>query len=188
MRKTYRISGLHRGFVDQHDGDVVFDRVDTLARAALKSCAVLYENDRRFTVGTRQNFEQFRVDGHAALYDTFTLLWNKSLMKLRVLAAVVSLLAAPVLARAQSAQVDRSAEAYAEFLNGRHLETTDNIDGAIAAFKHAAQLDPRAADIVAELAALYMRQSRLDEALAAGEQALKVAPSNREAHRVLGIV
>ena len=71
---------------------------------------------------------------------------------------------------------------------GRHLETTDNIDGAIAAFKRAAQLDPRSADIVAELAGLYMRQSRLDEAIAAGEQALKVAPANREAHRVLGIV
>jgi tetratricopeptide (TPR) repeat protein len=109
-------------------------------------------------------------------------------MKLRVLAAVVSLLTVPVLARAQSAQADRSGEAYAEFLNGRHLETTDNVEGAIAAFKHAAQLDPRAADIVAELAGLYMRQSRLDEAIAAGDQALKIAPGNREAHRVLGIV
>jgi tetratricopeptide (TPR) repeat protein len=109
-------------------------------------------------------------------------------MKLRVLAAIVSVMAAPVLARAQGAQADRSAEAYAEFLNGRHLETTDNIDGAIAAFKHAAQLDPRAADVVAELAGLYMRQNRLDEAITAGEQALKIAPANREAHRVLGIV
>jgi tetratricopeptide (TPR) repeat protein len=105
-------------------------------------------------------------------------------MKFSVLAAVVSLLAA----QAQSAQADRSGEAYAEFLVGRHLETTDNIDGAIAAFKRAAQLDPRAADVVAELAGLYMRQSRLDEAIAAGEQALKVEPANREAHRVLGIV
>jgi tetratricopeptide (TPR) repeat protein len=109
-------------------------------------------------------------------------------MKFSVLAAVVSLLAAPAHARAQSAPADRSGEAYAEFLVGRHLETTDNIDGAITAFKRAAQLDPRSADIVAELAGLYMRQSRLDEAIAAGEQALKVSPENREAHRVLGIV
>jgi tetratricopeptide (TPR) repeat protein len=113
-------------------------------------------------------------------------LWNNLIMKFSVLAAAVSLLAAPV--QAQNAQADRSGEAYAEFLVGRHLETTDNIDGAIAAFKRAAQLDPRAADIVAELAGLYMRQSRLDEAVAAGEQALKVEPANREAHRVLGIV
>lgn len=45
-----------------------------------------------------------------------------------------------------------------------------------------------AADVTAELAGLYMRQSRLDEAIAAGDQALKAAPANREAHRVLGIV
>jgi tetratricopeptide (TPR) repeat protein len=109
-------------------------------------------------------------------------------MKFSALAAVVTLLVASAQAGAQTAQADRSGEAYAEFLVGRHLETTDNIDGAIAAFKRAAQLDPRAADIVAELAGLYMRQSRLDDAIAAGEQALKVAPANREAHRVLGIV
>src|SRR5262245_46551013 len=109
-------------------------------------------------------------------------------MRLSVLAAVVSLLAAPAQTRAQNTQADRSGEAYAEFLNGRHLETTDNIDGAITAFKRAAQLDPRAADVVAELAGLYMRQSRLEEAITAGEQALKVEPANREAHRVLGVV
>jgi tetratricopeptide (TPR) repeat protein len=112
-------------------------------------------------------------------------------MKVSALVAVVSLLAPAGAARAAQApagQADRSSEAYSEFLLGRHFETTDNIDAAIAAFKHAAQLDPRASDIVAELAGLYMRQSRLDEAIAAGEQALKVEPSNREAHRVLGIV
>jgi len=108
-------------------------------------------------------------------------------MKLCVLAAA-ALVAMPSQARAQGAQADRSADAYAEFLLGRHLETTDNVEGAITAFKHAAQLDPRAADVVAELAGLYMRQSRLDEAITAGEQALKIAPANREAHRVLGIV
>jgi tetratricopeptide (TPR) repeat protein len=111
-----------------------------------------------------------------------------------VAVSVVSIVAAPTgTARAAQAQqaaatADRSADAYAQFILGRHFETTDDIDGAIAAFKRAAQLDPRAADIVAELAGLYMRQSRLDEAIAAGEQALKIAPSNREAHRVLGIV
>ena len=109
-------------------------------------------------------------------------------MKLCVLAAAAALVAMPSQARAQGAQADRSADGYAEFLAGRHLETTDNVEGAITAFKHAAQLDPRAADIVAELAGLYMRQSRLDEAITAGEQALKIAPANREAHRVIGIV
>src|SRR5919201_4866102 len=71
---------------------------------------------------------------------------------------------------------------------GRHLESADDVPGAIAAFKRASQLDPRSADIVAELAGLYMRQSRLEEAVQSGEQALKIEPANREAHRVLGIV
>jgi tetratricopeptide (TPR) repeat protein len=83
---------------------------------------------------------------------------------------------------------DRSAEAYAQFLLGRHLETAEDIKGAIDAFKRAAQLDPKASDVTAELAGLFMRQSRLDEAIASADQALRVAPANREAHRVLGIV
>jgi tetratricopeptide (TPR) repeat protein len=115
-------------------------------------------------------------------------------MKLRVLAAVLSLSAAlagaaPAAAQTPSpAQADRGAEAYAQFLLGRHLETADDIDGAIAAFKRAAQLDPQAGDVVAELAGLYMRQNRLEEAITAGDQAIKIASANREAHRVLGIV
>jgi tetratricopeptide (TPR) repeat protein len=95
--------------------------------------------------------------------------------------------ARPSAAQTQPSQ-DRSAEAYSQFLLGRHLETSDDIDGAIGAFRRAAQLDPQASDVTAELAGLFMRQSRLDEAIAAAEQSLKVDPANREAHRVLGIV
>jgi tetratricopeptide (TPR) repeat protein len=82
----------------------------------------------------------------------------------------------------------RTGDAYSQFMLGRHLESADDVPGAIAAFKRASQLDPQSGDIVAELAGLYMRQSRLEEAMTAGEQALKVEPANREAHRVLGIV
>ena len=118
-------------------------------------------------------------------------------MKLAVLVAGVSLAAvigAPVAAQPATAQVApadpaaKSGDAYAQFMLGRHLETADDIAGAIAAFKRATQLDPQSSDIPAELAGLYMRQSRLEEAVAAGEQALKIEPANREAHRVLGIV
>ena len=118
-------------------------------------------------------------------------------MKLAVVVAGVSLAAVigvPVAARAASAQAApadaaaKGGDAYAQFMLGRHLETTDDIAGAIAAFKRAAQLDPQSSDILAELAGLYMRQSRLEEAVTAGEQALNVDPANHEAHRVLGIV
>jgi tetratricopeptide (TPR) repeat protein len=81
-----------------------------------------------------------------------------------------------------------TADAYGQYLLGRHLEREDNIEGAIAAFKRAAALDPTAADVQAELAGLYMRQNRIGDALTTAEQALKVAPGNREAHRVLGTI
>jgi tetratricopeptide (TPR) repeat protein len=98
--------------------------------------------------------------------------------------------APPAVAQTQPAAgaADRAGEAYAQFLLGRHLETAEDIKGAIEAFKRAAQLDPQSPDIPAEFAGLLMRQNRLDEAITAADQALKVAPANREAHRVLGIV
>src|ERR1700730_12010631 len=87
-----------------------------------------------------------------------------------------------------SASSDKVAEAYDQFLLARHLKDEETIDGAIAAFKRAIELDPQAADVVAELASLYMQQNRFDEAVATGEQALKIAPANNEAHRVLGLI
>jgi predicted Zn-dependent protease len=58
----------------------------------------------------------------------------------------------------------------------------------IAAYKRAMELDPSAADIPAELAGLYLRQNKAQEAMATAQQALKLAPTNREANRVLGVV
>jgi tetratricopeptide (TPR) repeat protein len=49
-------------------------------------------------------------------------------------------------------------------------------------------LDPAAADITAQLAGLYLRQNKIQDAMATAEQALKIAPANSEANRVLGIV
>ena len=80
------------------------------------------------------------------------------------------------------------AEAYDQYLLGRHLERDDNIEAAIAAYKRAATLDPTSGDIPAELAALYMRQNRVGDAMTTAEQALKIASGNLEAHRVLGTI
>src|SRR5262249_40266053 len=80
------------------------------------------------------------------------------------------------------------AQAYAQFLLGHRLDERDDEAGAIAAYKKAMELDPSAAKIPAELAALYLRQSNMNEARATAELALKVSPANREANRVLGIV
>jgi tetratricopeptide (TPR) repeat protein len=86
-----------------------------------------------------------------------------------------------------SAPTEKVAEAYAQFLLAHHLDETEDVDGAIAAFKRAMELDPLAADVPAELAALYLKLNRLDEAQATAEQAIKIAPANREANRVLGM-
>jgi tetratricopeptide (TPR) repeat protein len=110
-------------------------------------------------------------------------------MRIAVLAAVLSVFfphaAASQTAPASSPNV---AEAYAQFLLGHHLEEDDDIAGAIAAYKRAMALDPTAADITAQLAGLYLRQNKIEDAMTIAEQALKVAPDNSEANRVLGIV
>jgi tetratricopeptide (TPR) repeat protein len=106
-------------------------------------------------------------------------------MKALSLAALLVCLAAPPLASAgqggrqgtSAKPADPVAEAYAQFMLGHRLEDEENIDGAIAAYKRAMALDPQAAEIVAELADLYMRQNRMQEAMATAEQALKVSSS-----------
>jgi tetratricopeptide (TPR) repeat protein len=98
--------------------------------------------------------------------------------------------ASPTPPRAVAAQpgADKIAEAYDQFLLGRHYESEDNNDAAVAAYKRAMELDPTAADVPAELAGLYMRQNKGQEAMTAAEQAVKIEPANREANRVLGLV
>src|SRR5438034_1743069 len=122
----------------------------------------------------------------AELYDTSILLWNNSHMKGLVAAAIVAASLSP--ARAEQPPANRTAQAYEQFLLAHHLEASDDVDGAVAAFQRAMTLDPKAADIPAELAGLYMRQNRGQEALDAAQRALAIDATNREAHRVAGFV
>src|SRR5262252_4260804 len=94
----------------------------------------------------------------------------------------------PAAARAQQPKADRVADAYQQFLLGHYLDERDDEDGAIAAYKRAMELDPAAADIPAELAALYLRENKVQEAMTTAEKAVKLAPANHEANRVLGII
>src|SRR5881394_2735952 len=196
---SIRNSRLDRRLVNQHYGNVVFNRVDAFASRALQRGSVFDEGHRCLAVGTGQNREKFGVDRHAPNYMTpFRFCGTIPSMNVAAFVAGVSLLAASAApsaaqpaAASASAQTDAAAktgEAYSQFMLGRHLETADDIPGAIAAFRRAAQLDPQSSDIVAELAGLYMRQSKREDAVTAGAQALKIEPANREAHRVLGIV
>ena len=87
-----------------------------------------------------------------------------------------------------AAASDKVAEAYVQFLLGHRFEENEDETSAIAAYKRAMELDPRAAEIPAQLAGLYLKQSKAQEAIATAEIALKIAPANREANRVLGMV
>jgi tetratricopeptide (TPR) repeat protein len=102
---------------------------------------------------------------------------------------------AAVAAGAQQAQVpaapkgeDPIAGAYAEFVLGRRLEDRGDIDGAIAALRRAMKLDPASADLPAELAGLFVRQSRVREAIEMANAALAINPGHGDAHHVLGSI
>src|SRR3954470_7792102 len=138
------------------------------------------------------------------IYDTFRLLWNNSGMKLAALFAVLSVslpLPADARAAAQSsprgqraapapaaAPPEKVADAYAQFLLGHRFEESEDEASAISAYKRAMELDPNAAEIPAQLAGLYLKQSKVQEAMTAAETAIRIAPANREANRVLGTV
>src|SRR6476619_3494208 len=106
-----------------------------------------------------------------------------------VVGALASLTALPSAAAAEQTQKpDRTAEAYAQFMLGHRLDEQDDEAGAVAAYKRAMELDPKAAEIPGELAGLYLRQNKVQDAISSAEQALKLSPENREGNRVLGIV
>jgi len=95
---------------------------------------------------------------------------------------------APPTQPAPAAATQPSPEAYLQFMLGRRFESDGDIEAAIKAYKKAADLDPTGAEIRAELAGLYARQDRAREAVEWANAALGIDPSNREAHRILGLV
>ena len=90
-------------------------------------------------------------------------------------------------ARAGSAE-QGSQDPYYYFVLGRHSESAGDVEAAIKAYRQAAVIDPRSAEIRAELGALFARQNRARDAIEWSEAALKLDPANVEANRVLGIV
>src|SRR5690349_4884659 len=67
---------------------------------------------------------------------------------------------------ATASQVDRKAEAYAEFLRAHMLGDAGNVDEAITAYRRAMSLDPSSATIPAELAEFYAGENRATDAQA----------------------
>jgi tetratricopeptide (TPR) repeat protein len=80
------------------------------------------------------------------------------------------------------------ASSYYEFIRARHLESEGDIDGAVAALRRAAVLDPQSAEVHAEMASLFARHNRGEDAMAAAERALAIDPENSEANWVVGMI
>ncbi|HTU99862.1 MAG TPA: tetratricopeptide repeat protein [Luteitalea sp.] len=78
-------------------------------------------------------------------------------------------------------------EAYQAFLEARRLESSGDSAGAIAAFERAIKLDESPA-ILTELAQVYARQDRAEEARKAAERALVLNPDWADAHWMLGML
>lgn len=81
-----------------------------------------------------------------------------------------------------------SGQAYYEFMMARRLEAQNDLTGALAALQRAIGLDPKSAELHAELAGFYARQDKVEEAVHAAEQSLELDKDNVEGHRILGLV
>src|SRR5262245_21921369 len=122
--------------VDEHDGDVVFDGIDTLARVALEGRAVFDQFDGRFAVGTGENFQQLRVDRHLSANSMTAHCFCGTIQAMRLVVLCVVLAGSVAVAEAgQRTRQPRSnaapetsssaggvAEAYDQYLRGRLLE------------------------------------------------------------------
>jgi tetratricopeptide (TPR) repeat protein len=80
------------------------------------------------------------------------------------------------------------AQAYYEFMLAQHLESEGDAAGALEALKRADAADPKSAEIKAELAAMYVRQDRISDAVAMAQKAIEIDPNSIEANRILGLI
>lgn len=96
--------------------------------------------------------------------------------------------AAPVQQQQQQRELGGESDAYYYFLLARHLEDSGKPDEAIAALQRALEIEPKSAELRAELGGIYARQNRPVEALTTAEEALRFDPANREANRLIGSI
>lgn len=102
--------------------------------------------------------------------------------------ALILFLAAGALLQPAPQAASPLGQAYFLFLEGRTLEGRGDVEGAVRVYRQVLELAPQAADVHAELAALYARQGRATESMASVRSALAIDPANREAHRIGGFV
>lgn len=94
----------------------------------------------------------------------------------------------PASAPAPAARRPANAAAMYEFLLARRAEAEDNVAAAQSALERAVALDPRAAELHAELAGFHARQNHPSAAVTSAQRALALDPESEEGHRILGLV
>lgn len=109
----------------------------------------------------------------------------------RALLTLLSLLA-PIVATSAAAQAqlapESQAQAYLSYLRGQRLEGDNDQDGALAAYREAAKLDPRSAAPLSALAVILLKREENVEAGSAAEAALKLDPADGDANWVSGML
>src|SRR5436190_1230685 len=101
------------------------------------------------------------------------------MLSLALLALTLTVQTGP--SQAPASRPAARADAYQAFLEARRLESAGDAPGAIAALEKAATLDA-SPGILTELAQLYARQERSEDAQKAATQALALDPDNADAH------
>ena len=86
------------------------------------------------------------------------------------------------------AQTNAKGEAYYHFSKARLLDDQGRASQAIDEYKKALELDPSNSLIFSEMAASYLKNNRIREAVDTAAQAIKADPNNIEAHRLLSSV
>ena len=81
-----------------------------------------------------------------------------------------------------------TSEAYLAFLMARRLEAEGDNSGALAALKRAADMDPKSAEVRAEMAGFHLRRNERPQAEAEAKAALAIDPDNAGANRTLGAI
>ena len=80
------------------------------------------------------------------------------------------------------------ADGYRLFMLGRSLARAGDIEGAVKAYRDAADRDVTSGEMLAELADLYRTSDRAEEGIRAANEALEREPDSITAHRVRGLI
>jgi len=86
-----------------------------------------------------------------------------------------------------SAQGQAGQDSYYNFLLGRHLASEGDAGGALAALEKAANLDPKSAEVRAEMASVQASKNP-QQAEQTAKSALQLDPNNLVANRILGLL